>query len=290
MNKSNTLLMLSLIESTLFEDDQKSKLRKIFDTIKQWLKDAKDKVVEMFRTLRGRIYIMWNRVKMVVGITRESRAWARTIVQFDKEMRNFAKSYEDYSKQYDEVESEFEDVFSNVEKVYGGSRSTDIDVEAVLKDDRYEEAANGILINKKMEDIVKDASKGDSVSEADEDKNKYTAEFKMAIKARERIFATYRKLCKRVMSDIKKNLTSIGSRIKKCEDAVKKEESEASQDSGNKKGKVPFGKRVKIYFKVIGSSIKFTGRQIATIIKLTGLLVKGKICSIGKGKSDKKDK
>lgn len=35
MNKSNTLLMLSLIESTLFEDDQKSKLRKIFDTIKQ---------------------------------------------------------------------------------------------------------------------------------------------------------------------------------------------------------------------------------------------------------------
>lgn len=60
-------------------------------------------------------------------------------------MRNFAKSYEDYSKQYDEVESEFEDVFSNVEKVYGGSRSTDIDVEAVLKDDRYEEAATVYL-------------------------------------------------------------------------------------------------------------------------------------------------
>lgn len=35
MNKSNTLLMLSLIESTLFEDDQKSKLQKIFDSIKQ---------------------------------------------------------------------------------------------------------------------------------------------------------------------------------------------------------------------------------------------------------------
>lgn len=103
----------------------------------------------MFRTLRGRIYIMWNRVKMVVGITRESRAWARATVQFDKEMRNFAKSYEDYSKQYDEVESEFEDIFSSVETIYGGRRSTDIDVEAVLKDDRYEEAANGILINKK---------------------------------------------------------------------------------------------------------------------------------------------
>lgn len=57
----------------------------------------------MFRTLRSRIYIMWNRVKMVVGITRESRAWARVIVEFDKEMRNFAKSYEDYYKQYNEV-------------------------------------------------------------------------------------------------------------------------------------------------------------------------------------------
>lgn len=53
---------------------------------------------------------------MVVGITRESRAWARAIVQLDKEMRNFAKSYEDYSKQYDEVESEFEDIFSSVWK------------------------------------------------------------------------------------------------------------------------------------------------------------------------------
>lgn len=306
MESINSKLRVTLIESTLLEDQQ-SKFKSMIKNLKDWIKRLKNASKKMTVKLANFVKTKLSKVKQATKNPKMTEKQAKKIIDAEATLKEVSKKYTKVSKEaenasksvdFDELDSKLESEPTNLDKALEKIKKSD---EEILELVKY------------LQEIMK--SDSESVSESS-DGYRDAAEYRMAQAAfskSDNVFKIYLQISNFIVRDIGRTLGSIKRSIKMCEQAILDREravrdreaervgrgnSNKMIEAGKDPKKIPFSKKFKVYSVVIGGTLYRVSKQFTILFEVTSIAITAGVIktiiktagAVGKGINKVKDK
>lgn len=251
MENINNKLKVTLIESTLLEDNQ-SKFKNMIDGIKKWMKDVKEKLSQQIKKVDKIIKDKVSKLKPAPKDQNITERQASQLDPVDKYLKKFINNYTTLTK---EMHNHF---LTGYDYKGDGDDPSEIGdkVQKVIKD--FEDFKRDIRQTKGRDDYYE--FRNTAVN------NLFYATFSL----RTSIFMQYTKAVKTVMKDISYAIRAVKMNIEACNKMVMEAESGKENDNGQK---IPFSKKFRMYSKVVGATMRRIGQDLMVIVNLTTLCI-----------------
>ena len=309
MESINSKLRVTLIESTLLEDQQ-SKFKSMIKNLKDWIKKIKERFQKMTVKLATFVKTKLSKVKQAPKNPKMTEKQAKKIIDAEATLKEVSKKYTKVSKEAENVNKtiDFDELDSKLEREDSDSYAhLDKALEKIKKAD--EEI---IELVKYLQEITK--SDSERVAESS-DGYRDAAEYRMtqtAFSKSDNVFKIYLQISNFIVKDIGRTLGSIKRSIKMCEQAIldrerAKRDREAERvgransnkmvEVGKNPKKIPFSKKFKIYSVVIGGTLYRVSKQFTILFEVTSIAITAGIIktivktanAVGKGINKVKD-
>lgn len=281
MESINSKLRVTLIESTLLEDQQ-SKFKSMIKSLKDWIKKIKERFQKMTVKLANFVKTKLSKITQAPKNPKMTEKQAKKIIDAEVTLKEVSKKYAKVSKEaenasnsvdFDEIDSKLESEPTNLDKALEKIKKSD---EEILELVKY------------LQEIMK--SDSESVSE-DSDGYRDAAEARMAHAAfskSDNVFKIYLQISNFIVKDIGRTLGSIKRSIKMCEQAIlDRERAERDREAervgrgnsnkmieaGKDPKKIPFSKKFKVYSVVIGGTLYRVSKQFTILFEVTSIAI-----------------
>ena len=281
MESINSKLRVTLIESTLLEDQQ-SKFKSMIKSLKDWIKKIKERFQKMTVKLANFVKTKLSKITQAPKNPKMTEKQAKKIIDAEVTLKEVSKKYTKVSKEaenasnsidFDELDSKLESEPTNLDKALEKIKKSD---EEILELVKY------------LQEIMK--SDSESVSE-DSDGYRDAAEARMAHAAfskSDNVFKIYLQISNFIVKDIGRTLGSIKRSIKMCERAIlDRERAERDREAervgrgnsnkmieaGKDPKKIPFSKKFKVYSVVIGGTLYRVSKQFTILFEVTSIAI-----------------
>ena len=314
MESINSKLRVTLIESTLLEDQQ-SKFKSMIKNLKDWIKKIKERFQKMTVKLATFVKTKLSKVKQAPKNPKMTEKQAKKIIDAEATLKEVSKKYNEINKKTENSflnlnASDFIDFDKLDAKLERNNSNVDYDlIDEVRKPFRdYEEEIDDLI------DHLRKNAKSSSVSESS-DGYRDAAEYRMAQTAfskSDNVFKIYLQISNFIVKDIGRTLGSIKRSIKMCEQAIlDRERAERDREAervgransnkmvevGKNPKKIPFSKKFKIYSVVIGGTLYRVSKQFTILFEVTSIAITAGIIktivktanAVGKGINKVKD-
>ena len=240
----NLKLKRTLIECTLIEDQQ-SKFSGIINSVKKWLKDIKDRLKNIIKDLYDKVIDKFKKAKVNENISEKA-------VEPEK-IRNFGGFM-------DAIDVKYKETVKDVENI--------INTESLDKEDPKLKKASASIekftstINDGMAKVLSKIglSKDKNIQEG------ISSNSGSILRERKRVFKIFTRFTVGVIKDIKKMISLLTGRIKKCENDLSVQEKSSNENNGSEN--TSFSKKFSMHNNIIGKTIKFVGTMIKTVVRI----------------------
>ena len=256
ISKANMTLRNNLMESLLFEDDAEAKKKSFMESVKEWVKDVKEKLSQLIKTFKEKIMNIVEKVKPVQKDKQVDSAKGAVIRKLNSDLAQLEKQISNVSRVDVAVQGATKKLESNDEATVEKTKE-------VLEQQTKEAEAKAEVVRKQLRQMT--------ILDLDRKKEKET--IKAAVFGS--IFKTYYKIVKSEAGRIKNYISLIGT-IAKADAKIKLSNSE---DPGLIKR--AFAKFAG-YVKAAGSAFKNVALCVAVIFRTTALLVKVGVVELAK--------